>query len=189
MTTPPGGAAGLLDEIEAFLQREWMGTLQDGYYIVRFRAPAEARYRAAGETSVDQLPGRKAIFELAFRDSRRLWLVVVGGDPGPDVRGGGDPGPYVRGPQRVDRRTGWTQPDWLGPVYHTLYAIEAAPRAFDIGAMVVVAFTKGHSFTFIDPDRRLGFEPGDVSYPARLVASSRDDLDPIIANGPPGDWF
>jgi hypothetical protein len=189
MTTPPGGTAGLLDEIESFLQREWRGTLHDGYYIVKFWPPAVARYRAAaGETSLDQLPGRKAIFELAFRDSRWLWLVALGSDPGPHVRGDGDPGPYVRGPQRADQRGGWTQPDWLGPVYHTLYAIEAAPSAFDIGAMIEVAITGLHSFTFIDPDRRLGFQPGGVSYPARLAASSRDDLDPIIANGPTGDW-
>ena len=190
MTTPPGATAGLLDEIEGFLQREWRGTLHDGYYIVKFLPPAVARYlAAAGETRFDQVPGRKAIFELAFRDSKRLWLVVVGGDPGPDVRGGGDPGPYVRDPQRTDQRTSWTQPDWLGPVYHTLYAIEAAPRAFDIGAMFELAITKGYSFTFIDPDRRLGFEPGDVSAPARLAASSRDELDPIVANGPQGDWW
>ena len=189
MTTPPGGTAGLLDEIEAFLQREWRGTLHDGYYIVKFLAPAEARYQAPGGIYADHLPGRKAIFELAFRDSKRLWLVVLGSDPGPDVRGDGDPGPYVRGPQRADQRTGWTQPDWLGPMYHTLYAIEAAPGAFDIGAMIEVAIRKGRSFTFIDPDRRLGFEPGDVSGPTRLAASSQGDLDPIIANGPPGDWF
>jgi hypothetical protein len=174
-----GNQSGLLDDIEAFLQREWMGTLEDGYYIVRFRAPEEARYRAPGDTYADQFPGRRAIFDVAFRDAKRLWLVALGDDPGP----------YVRGPQRVDQRTSWTQPDWLGPVYHTLYAFEATPRAFDVGTMIEVAVTGLHSFTFIDPDRRLGFEPGDVSYPARLVASSQDDLDPIIANGPQGDWW
>ncbi len=181
MTTTSGSQSGLLGEVQQFLAREWPGAVfDDGYYVVRVSAPAAVSYWAPGDRHRDQLPARRQLFDLMFRGAARLWLLTLNSDARP----------HVSGADRVDCRMLWATPDEYQPREHSVCAVEAATGAFDADAIVEMAARGGaDGVTFIDPKRKTGFQPGSSSYPARLFACSRADLDPVIAQAPAGDWF
>ncbi len=181
MTAASGSQPGLLDEVRAFLAREWpSATFDDGYYVVRMSAPVARSYWAPGDRNRGQLPPRRALFDLVFSGSARLWLLTLNHDPRP----------HVSGADRIDCRTLWATPDEHQPREHSVCAVEAATAAFDADAIIEMAARGGaDGATFIDPQRGIGFQPGDSNYPARLFASSPADLDRVIASAPAGDWF
>jgi hypothetical protein len=176
-----GGAPGLLGEVQAFLAREWPGTVfDDGYYVLRVSAPAAVSYWAPGDRHRDQLPARRQLFDLMLGGSARLWLLTLNNDAGP----------HVSAADRVDCRTLWATPDEYEAREHSVCAVEAATGAFDVDAIIEMAARGGaDGATFIDPQRKTGFQPGTSSYPARLFACSRAELDPVIARTPTGEWF
>ncbi len=105
MTAASRSQSGLLDEVHAFLGREWPGaTFDDGYYVVRVSAPMTKSYWAPGDRHQAQLPARRALFDLLFRESALLWLLTLNLDPRPHVSGAG----------RIDCRTLWATPDLSG---------------------------------------------------------------------------
>lgn len=178
--TASSTGTGLLAEINEFVHRAYGASLEDGYSAISLWPAVSKSFWAPGDRYLAQLPARKALFDSIFRETKRMWLVTLNIDPRK----------YVRGQHKLDCRPGWTMPDWNMHVENALCGVEGPPAAFDAHALVEAAATAGtNSVIFIDPDRKAGFRPGDVSTPALVFAGTHEDLDQILVDRPVGNWF
>jgi hypothetical protein len=172
--------AGLLDRMQACLQREYGARLDDGYSVVSFRPAIAKSYWAPGDRHLAQIAPRRALFDRVVHDAGRLWLIAVNLDPRP----------YLRGACQVEAREAWTSPDWNRHEKHAVYGAECAPDAIDRDGLINAdVAARDYHVIVVAPDRKIGLRPGSVSVPALVFASSEAELERVCKNPPDGQWF
>jgi hypothetical protein len=171
---------GLLDTMQAFLQREHGARLDDGYSVVSFRPAIARSFWAPGDRYLAQIAPRRALFDRVVGGAGRLWLITVNLDPRP----------YLRGPAQVDTREAWTSPDWNRHEQHAVHGVECAAAAIDRDALISgEVAARDHHVLIVDPDREVGLRPGSLSVPALVFASSQAQLERLLDGAPAGQWF